>query len=56
MRSQAEAACAEAGSFLEAFLQETRSMTPEQRGSYLENPPSDGPSIDSAHEVCHVPG
>ena len=26
-------------------------MTSEERGSYLENPPEDGPDIDKAHEV-----
>ena len=40
------------GSFLDGFLSATRTMSPVERGSYLETPPEEAISIDSIHEVC----
>ncbi|KAK9787504.1 hypothetical protein WJX73_009266 [Symbiochloris irregularis] len=37
------------GSFLTTFMQDTAAMSPAERGAFLENPPSGGPDIDSAH-------
>ena len=37
--------------FLNTFTRETKNMSPEERGSYLENPPNEAVSIDSIHEV-----
>ena len=42
---------AEKGSFLQSFLQDTASMSPEERGSFLEEPPEGAPDIDEAHAV-----
>ena len=38
------------------FLHDTREMTPEQRGKYLETPPEDGPSLDALHEASAQQG
>ena len=38
-------------SFLDKFFKVTESMSPAERGTYLENPPDGGPSIDEIHEV-----
>lgn len=39
------------GSFLEDFYRQTAALNPTERGKFLEDPPSDGPDIDAAHEV-----
>jgi len=39
------------GSFLQRFFQATQSLTPEQRGAYLEAPPTGAPDIEDAHQV-----
>lgn len=44
------------GSFLQTFFSATRGMNPEQRGKYLEQPPSDAPSMDSIHEEAAKQG
>ena len=43
--------CADKGSFLDDFFSKTADMAPQERGTYLENPPQGAPDIDKAHEV-----
>lgn len=38
-------------SFLREFYTATKSMTPEARGKYLENPPEGACDIEDAHKV-----
>jgi hypothetical protein len=39
------------GSFLERFFEATKGMSPQERGRYLETPPSGAPDIEEAHQV-----
>ena len=36
---------------LQTFLDNTKGLTPEERGKYLEQPPEGAPSIEAIHEV-----
>ena len=47
---------AASGSFLEQFFLATASMSPEERGKYLELPPEGAPSIEEAHQVGELEG
>ncbi len=38
-------------SFLQRFFDATKALTPQQRGAYLEAPPSGAPDIEEAHQV-----
>ena len=40
----------EDGSFMHRFLEDTKGLTPEERGKYLEEPPKGAPSIEAFHE------
>jgi ubiquitin carboxyl-terminal hydrolase L3 len=42
----------EPGSWLEEFYSRTEAMSPAERGSFLEHPPSDAPSLDDAHDAA----
>eukprot|EP00877_Chromochloris_zofingiensis_P006805 jgi/Chrzof1/2378/Cz11g12260.t1 len=47
---------AEDGSFLSQFFSSTAAMSPQERGAFLEQPPSGAPDIEEAHQVGAVAG
>ncbi|KAF5837710.1 peptidase C12, ubiquitin carboxyl-terminal hydrolase [Dunaliella salina] len=44
------------GSFLDQFFKATQSLNPEERAKFIEDPPSDGPNIESAHQSAAASG
>lgn len=44
------------GSFLKRFLEDTASMSPQERAAYLEEPPADAPDVDDAHQCAAQEG
>ncbi|KAI8475782.1 MAG: peptidase C12, ubiquitin carboxyl-terminal hydrolase 1 [Monoraphidium minutum] len=44
------------GSFLSRFFESTKAMTPQQRGAFLEEPPSGAPDIEEAHQAASERG
>lgn len=44
------------GSFLQRFFAATAGMSPEERGAFLESPPSGAPDLEEAHQAAGEKG